>query len=102
MAGLTPRRTSSSIASARHFRKRFRAWVTDCRESVRVVLRGVPAFHAAGASPCGWTICAVRDTQESWERFRDGTLGPALQEGIEGGFDGPPQETAYELHTLLP
>ena len=31
-------------------------------------------FHAAGASPGGWTIMAVHDSKESWERFRDGIL----------------------------
>ena len=28
-------------------------------------------FHAAGASPGGWTIMAVHESKESWERFRD-------------------------------
>ena len=27
-------------------------------------------FHAAGPSAEGWTIVAVHDSQESWERFR--------------------------------
>ena len=30
-------------------------------------------FHAAGPSAGGWTIIAVHDSQESWERFRDGS-----------------------------
>ncbi|HET9422631.1 MAG TPA: hypothetical protein VFO49_15930 [Nocardioides sp.] len=59
-------------------------------------------YHAAGASADGWTIFALHESQESWERFRDGTLLPALQAGIEGGFQGPPQETAFEVDTLLP
>lgn len=59
-------------------------------------------FHAAGPSPGGWTIFAVHDSKDSWERFRDGTLMPALGAGIEGSFEGPPQETAYELYKLLP
>ena len=27
-------------------------------------------FHAAGPSADGWTIVAVHESQESWERFR--------------------------------
>lgn len=57
-------------------------------------------FHAAGPSQGGWTIIAVHDSQESWERFRDGTLLPALQEGIEGGFAGQPQETTIDIQNL--
>jgi hypothetical protein len=49
-------------------------------------------FHAAGPSQEGWTIVAIHDSRESWERFRDDTLMPRLQGGIEGGFASPPQE----------
>jgi len=59
-------------------------------------------FHAAGPSPGGWTIMAVHDSQESWERFRDGILLPRLQQGIEGGFPTPPEETAIDLHKVMP
>lgn len=59
-------------------------------------------FHAAGAVDGGWRIFAVHDSQESWERFRDEILMPALQAGIEGGLEGPPEETAYELQNVLP
>jgi hypothetical protein len=59
-------------------------------------------FHAAGASPGGWTIVAVHDTKESWERFRDGTLMPRMKQGIKGGFTPPPQETAFETYNLKP
>jgi hypothetical protein len=57
-------------------------------------------FHAAGPSAGGWTIVAVHESQESWERFRDGVLMPRLQQGISGGFATPPQETAFEVHNL--
>jgi hypothetical protein len=57
-------------------------------------------FHAAGPSDGGWTVVAVHDSQESWERFRDGTLMPRMQAGIEGGFASPPQETTFEVHNL--
>lgn len=59
-------------------------------------------FHCAGPQSGGWTIFAVHDSQESWERFRDNVLAPKLQAGIPGGFEGPPEESGYELDTLLP
>ncbi len=59
-------------------------------------------FHAAGPSEGGWTIMAVHESRESWERFRDGTLLPRLHGGIDGGFPTPPQETEIDVDTLLP
>ena len=59
-------------------------------------------YHAAGPSDGGWTIFAVHESKEIWETFRDGTLMPRLQEGIEGGLAGPPQETAFEIRNLQP
>ena len=59
-------------------------------------------FHAAGPSAGGWTIMAVHDSKESWERFRDGILLPRLQAGIPGGFPTPPVETEIDLVTVLP
>lgn len=59
-------------------------------------------FHAAGPSPGGWTIFAVHDTKEAWERFRDGILMPKMQQGIQGGFAGPPQETPIDVYKLMP
>jgi len=58
-------------------------------------------FHAAGPSPYGWTIVAIHDTQESWERFRDGILMPAMAKGVEGGFTTPPEETTFEVVTQV-
>ena len=55
-------------------------------------------FHAAGPSAGGWTIVAIHDSRESWERFRDGVLMPRMQEGIEGGFAAPPEETTFEVY----
>ena len=54
-------------------------------------------FHAAGATPDGWVVVAIHDSKDSWERFRDNTLMPAMQSGIEGGFTAPPQETTFEV-----
>jgi hypothetical protein len=58
-------------------------------------------FHAAGPSEGGWTIMAVHESKESWERFRDGTLMPKMQAGIPGGFPTPPEETAIEVYKLM-
>jgi hypothetical protein len=55
-------------------------------------------FHAAGPSADGWTIIAVHESRESWERFRDGTLLPRMTQGIAGGFTAPPEETAFEIY----
>jgi len=57
-------------------------------------------FHAAGPHAGGWTILAIHDSKESWERFRDGVLRPAMAKGVIGGFNSPPQETAFEVHNL--
>jgi hypothetical protein len=59
-------------------------------------------FHAARSSPGGWTIVAIHESKESWERFRDGILMPRMQQGIQGGFTAPPQETTIEVHNLQP
>jgi hypothetical protein len=59
-------------------------------------------FHAAGPSEGGWTIIAVHESKESWEKFRDEILMPKMQAGIEGGFPTPPQETTVDVETLLP
>jgi len=59
-------------------------------------------FHAAGPAPGGWTIVAVHDSRESWERFRDGVLVPRLQKGVAGGFPSPPVETVFEASTVKP
>jgi hypothetical protein len=57
--------------------------------------------HLAGPSGDGWLIVAIHDSKESWERFRDETLGPRMQAGIEGGLEGPPQETGFEVRNEL-
>jgi predicted dienelactone hydrolase len=66
---------------------------------------GLPAgqiFHAAGPSAGGWTVMAVHDSQESWEKFRDDILMPQMQQGIPGGFTTPPQETTVDVYKLMP
>lgn len=59
-------------------------------------------FHAAGPSAGGWTIMAVHESQESWEKFRDGILMPRMQAGIDGGFAAPPDETVIDLYKVMP
>ena len=61
---------------------------------------GLPAgqvFHAAGPSADSWTIVAIHDSQASWESFRDSILMPRMEQGIDGGFAEPPQETVFEV-----
>ncbi len=57
-------------------------------------------FHAAGRSAGGWTIVAVHETKESWEKFRNEILMPRMQQGITGGFTTPPQEMTFEIQNL--
>lgn len=59
-------------------------------------------FHAAGPSGDGWSIMAVHESQASWEKFRDEILLPKLQAGIDGGFEGPPEESTIDVYKLLP
>jgi hypothetical protein len=57
--------------------------------------------HVAGPSADGWTIVAIHDSKESWEKFRDGTLMPRMEAGIDGGFAAPPKETTFEVDTQV-
>lgn len=58
-------------------------------------------FHAAGPSAGGWTIVAVHESQESWERFRNEILMPRMKQGVQGGFTAQPQETVFPAHLLM-
>ena len=58
-------------------------------------------YHAAGASEGGFTITAIHVSQASWEAFRDQVLMPAMQAGIEGGFEAPPVETTFPVSNLV-
>lgn len=53
--------------------------------------------HIAGPSADGWVVAAIHESKESWERFRDETLMPGLQEVGENGLPGPPEETTFEI-----
>ncbi len=54
-------------------------------------------FHFAGPSAGGWTVVAIHDSKESFERLRDEVLMPTMMAGIEGGFTTPPQETTFDI-----
>ena len=43
-------------------------------------------------------MIALWDSRESWERFRDRTLMPGLQDLGDARFPAPPQETTFEVH----
>jgi hypothetical protein len=58
-------------------------------------------FHAAGPSDGGWRVIAVHESKESWEAFRDGTLIPKLQAGVEGGFTTMPEAIEVEVYNLM-
>lgn len=64
-------------------------------------LPGGQVSHVGGPSTDGWTIVAIHDSKESWEEFRDGTLMPRMQAGIDGGFTAPPEETTFEVRNQL-
>lgn len=64
---------------------------------------GLPAgqvYHAAGPTDGGWLIAAVWDSQDSFDRFVNESLMPALQK-VKGGFAGPPQQRAAEVSNLV-
>jgi hypothetical protein len=56
--------------------------------------------HIAGATDDGWIVVAVHESAESWERFRDQTLLPGLQQLGDEGFASPPEETSFEVHKV--
>jgi hypothetical protein len=88
-----------------HFPGGTKAQYDAVLEAVHVSKDSLPEgqlFHAAGASAGGFTVVAIHDSKESWERFRDGILMPRMKQGVEGGFTAPPEETAFEVHNLMP
>ena len=56
-------------------------------------------IHAAGQADGEWVVVAIWDSKDAWERFRDETLLPGLQEA-EGTFEAPPAMTEFEVHNL--
>ena len=80
--------------------EQYRASIAAVHPSVGSLPEG-QVFHVAGPSADGWTIVAIHESKESWEHFRDGTLMPRMQAGIDGGFAAPPQETTFEVHNQV-
>jgi hypothetical protein len=92
--------TIMSYGVINHFkggtRKQYDAVVAAAHPSDGTLPAG-QIYHAAGPSADGWTVFAVHDSKSSWESFRDSVLVPRMQEGIEGGFTGPPEEIEFEI-----
>ena len=82
---------------------RFRGGTADQYDNTVAVVHpegGLPpgqTFHAAGPTEDGWVVVAIWDSRESWDRFRDETLLPGLQQA-EDGLLGPPDETTFQIH----
>jgi hypothetical protein len=59
--------------------------------------------HTAGFTGRGiFRIAQVWESEEDWQRFRDGRLAEALKPMMESGEGSPPEtEYAYELHDLI-
>ena len=92
-----------AYAIVHHFpggtKEQYEAALTAVHPARNVLPKG-QIFHAAGPSAGGWTIVAVHESKASWEQFRDGTLRPAFEKGIGGGFTSSPQESAFEVYNL--
>jgi hypothetical protein len=58
------------------------------------------SLHIGGRTEDGWIVVAIHDSRESWERFRDETLTPGLQDLGKAGFAAPPEETTFEVDKL--
>jgi len=74
--------------------------VAACRASPARNTGARPTLHVAGPTSDGWVVIAIWDDQATWERFRDETLIPGLT-STEGGFDGPPEETTFDIDRQL-
>jgi hypothetical protein len=65
---------------------------------------GLPAgqtHHFAGPVEGGWQVVAIWDSQESLDRFMGEALMPALEELGDSGFPTPPEQSTFEVDTVL-
>jgi hypothetical protein len=59
-------------------------------------------IHTAGFTGTGvFRIFDVWESEEDWERFRDGPLRSAVQPLMDSGGAPPSAEYTYELHDVL-
>lgn len=54
--------------------------------------------RTAGETGDGLMVCATWESKAAWEKFRDGTLLPALADLGDKGLPGPPQMWEFEVH----
>jgi len=58
-------------------------------------------IHTAGQSEQGWYVYDVWESEQHFQRFVDGMLGPAMQElGADGGAN-PPKPQFFPIETLV-
>ncbi|MBK5220220.1 MAG: hypothetical protein JJE35_10620 [Thermoleophilia bacterium] len=75
--------------------------------SARLNVKGDPPpgliVHTAGFTGRGvFRIANVWESEEDWQRFRDGRLAEALKPMMESGDGTPPsEEYTYQLHDLI-
>jgi len=82
-------------------KEQYEASIAAVHPGMKILPKG-QISHVAGPSAGGWTILAVHNSKQSWERFRDDILMPRMKQGIKGGFTSAPQETHIEVYNLLP
>jgi hypothetical protein len=58
--------------------------------------------HTGGAMDGGWRVFDAWESEDAWEKFRQGTLGPAIEK-VSGGQTPPvpPRIEVYELHEII-
>jgi hypothetical protein len=60
--------------------------------------------HTAGVTEeGGFRVVDVWESQEAWDRFNDGRLGPAIREVLSGLHPQPlpPRTEIYELYNVI-
>ena len=116
MVALIPRRakdasepytggTAMAYGIVHHFRSGTREQYEAVLAAIHPSDGSVPdgqIFHSVGASKGGWTIVAVHESKESWERFCDEVLMETLEDGVEVECQSPPDESTVDVYELMP